>query len=154
MASRGVGHDIVMVARRGGRLWKMARAEIGSFPGDSALLEYENRLELDRLTADVVPRLDVVVSPPHERSNWAMALGIPFCLVGPDIGPFAPLNRALLLGAGVAVELHSPEAAAELPAVLSELRDRGLLVRMADNGTGPPIDGFQRAARILAEGTL
>jgi hypothetical protein len=153
-AGRGAGHDVRLFARRGGRLARAARGLLRGAPDATraaSIVEWESRTELDRLTAERLPAVDVVVSPPHERSNWAVALGIPFLLVGPDIGPFAPLNRRLLLRRGVAVELHSPEAAARLPETLAELTARGLLVRMAENGIGPPIDGFRVAVRTLIE---
>jgi hypothetical protein len=143
------GHAVLAVAARGGRLARAVRRAAGPLRGESALLEFDGRDDLDRTTAEIFPRLDVVLSPPHERSQWALGLGVPFLLVGPDLGPFAPRNRALLLARGVAMEIADPDAAARLPETLAELGGRGLLARMAGNGRGRPIDGFRRAAGIL-----
>ncbi len=146
-----VGHDVLVFAKRGGRLARVVERELETVPIGSEIIEYDTREELDRRTAEVLPSVDLVVSPPHERSNWAVALGIPFFLVGPDIGPFAPRNRALLLRAGVALELPDPATAEHLPGVLVEMQSKGILSRMAENGWGPPIDGFREAARFLME---
>ena len=79
-----------------------------------------------------------------------MALGLPFLLVGPDLGPFAPRNREILRRRRVAVPLSSAMEAVALPARLDRLRREGILAEMADRGSGVPYRGFQRAADILA----
>lgn len=142
-------HRAVVFAERSGRLERaVAGATDGARPAPE-VVSYEGREELDRRTADRFPELDVVVSPPHERANWAVALGVPFVLVGPDIGPFAPLNRALLLERGVAVELRSAGAARELPLRLDRLRTGGTLAAMSERGLGLDAHGFARAARAI-----
>ena len=103
------------------------------------------------MTAEHFPRFDAVVSPPHERSNWAVALGMPFFLVGPDIGPFAPRNRSLLLRAGVAAEIPSGSEADRFPEFIAELRTAGRLLRMSEMGAGVSFRGFERAAQYLVE---
>jgi len=140
------GHRAVVFARRGGRLEAATRRA-----GGAEIVGFGGRAELDRVTADRFPALDVVVSPPHERSNWAVALGIPFLLVGPDIGPFAPRNRSILLRAGVAAEIDSVDAARELAATLDGLRSSGRLLRMSERGVGVPFRGFERAAELLVQ---
>jgi hypothetical protein len=150
-AIRG-GHAAIVVARRGGRLDRSvgsSRLDLGGKGPE--IVRFSTRRELDQRTAEIFPRLDVVVSPPHERSNWAVGLGLPFLLVGPDFGPFAPRNRDLLLRAGVAIEIHTPTDAERLAEILGELQSRHLLERMCESGTGRPIDGFAQAARILVE---
>ena len=94
--------------------------------------------------------MDVLVSPPHERSTWAAGLGLPIFLVGPDIGPFAPLNRAVLFRKEVAAEIDG-ERADRFPELVAELRRRGRLLEMSRNGWGAPIDGFACAAQMLCE---
>jgi hypothetical protein len=79
-----------------------------------------------------------------------VGLGIPFFLVGPDIGPFAPLNRAHVLRRGVAVELNAADAE-RFPAALGDLRRNGRLLEMSRRGWGAPIDGFLCAAKILLD---
>ncbi len=134
----------------GGRLEGAVRESAGGVGVE--VVRCHGRADLDRRTAERFGELDVVVSPPHERSNWALALGIPFLLVGPDIGPFAPLNRELLLRRGVAAEISSVAEAEGLPARLEGLRATGELVRMAERGWGPDRGGFRRAAQaVIAE---
>jgi hypothetical protein len=139
-------HRAVIFARRGGRLHAFVTRTVES----PDLVLHSGREELDRLTAARFPVLDVVASPPHERSNWAVALGTPFLLVGPDVGPFAPRNRDFLLRRGVAVGLDRVAARA-LPAFLDELRGSGRLLRMSEEGAGVPFRGFEQAARRLVE---
>jgi hypothetical protein len=140
----GSPHRGVVFAARGRRL------EAAVAGGGAELVAFGDRTELDRETAARFPEFDTVVSPPHERSHWAVGLGVPFFLVGPDIPPFAPRNRALLLEEGVAVSLDDA-GAARFPALLDGLRAEGTLLRMAEAGVGPPVDGFRVAARLLLE---
>ncbi len=139
-------HRAVVVARWGGRL----QAEVRRRASSVSVVLHEDREDLDRKTADVFPELDVVASPPHERSNWAVALAVPFLLVGPDIGPFAPRNRDFLLRRGVARELDVA-GARRLPELLAEWRSGGHLRRMSEAGAGVPFRGFERAAQRLRE---
>lgn len=160
-ATAAAGHDAIVFARQGGALERAVRDGGGTAgaaaPAGAAgtaipeIVPFDGRPDLDARTAERFTAFDAVVSPPHERSNWAVALGVPFFLVGPDIGPFAPRNRALLLRAGVAAEIRDESDAAALPARLADLRAKGLLLRMSESGTAGPIDGFRRAARLLEE---
>ena len=131
----------------GGRLERALHGCLPALSGE--VLRFSGREGLDRLTKSRIAEIDVVVSPPHERSNWAFALGLPFLLVGPDIGPFAPLNRALLLRRRVALEIPTPAAAETVPERLAELRTSGELARMAARGCGSDVRGFARAAEML-----
>jgi hypothetical protein len=142
-------HRPVVFARRGGRLEAAAR-RAGAAAGSGEIVTFGPREELDRLTAERFAGIDVVASPPHERSNWAVALGTPFLLVGPDIGPFAPRNRDLLLRRGVAVELPA-DAARDLPRWIDRQRADGHLKRMSEMAGGVPFRGFERIADLLAE---
>jgi hypothetical protein len=139
------GHRAIVFARRRGRLEAAVRA------AGLEVVGFDGREELDRVTAARFAELDAVVSPPHERSNWAVALGMPFLLVGPDVGPFAPRNRAILLRAEVAAEVESSAAARQLGATLDALRSSGRLLSMSEKGAGPPFRGFERAADFLIE---
>jgi hypothetical protein len=76
---------------------------------------------------------------------------LPFLLVGPDLGPFAPRNRSLLLRAGVAAEIESAAAARRLAEIVTGLRSSGRLLRMSEMGVGLPFRGFERAAELLIE---
>jgi hypothetical protein len=139
-------HRAIVFARSGGRLAAAARRPAAGSP---EVVLHRDRAELDAQTAERFPAIDVVVSPPHERSNWALGLGVPFLLVGPDIGPFAPRNRTRLAREGVARAIDSAEAAVHLPVIIETLRDQGELLRMSERGTGLPVDGFDRAAAML-----
>jgi hypothetical protein len=157
-------HRAIVFARRGGALEAAVREAGGealaggpALPGAAArgiapeIVLFDSREDLDRRTAERFAGIDAVVSPPHERSNWAIALGVPFFLVGPDIGPFAPRNRSLLLRSGVAAEIRDEGHAWGLPVLLDELRAKRLLLRMAEMGSARPVDGFRRAARMLRD---
>jgi hypothetical protein len=148
-AIAGAGHAAVVFAKRGGRLERRVLKQGGG--AATEIVSFETREELDRKTAERFARFDIVVSPPHERSSWAFALGVPFFLVGPDIGPFAPRNRKLLLRTGAAAEIASPQAADRLHEVLHQLRGSGDLLRMSKSGGTVPFRGFERAAQYVIE---
>jgi hypothetical protein len=162
------GGRIIIFARKGGRLGKRARSLLGGLSGDftpldtSALIpvelpsvtlvEFNSRREEDVLTARLFPAFDYFAAPSHERTNWAMGLGLPMFILDPAFGPFAPLNRALLLGAGVAVRLEDDQSAHSFGAALRSLQREGGLLKMAENGWGRrPIDGFTRIAKFLTQ---
>ncbi len=114
------------------------------------LISHQNRREENILTARLFPQFDYVVGPPHERSNWALGLGLPMFLVGPDIGPFAPLNRKMLLESGVASPLEAPIDAHLFGARVNRLRAKERLAEMAAAGWGHrEINGFARIAAFL-----
>ena len=138
-------HHALVFAQDGGRL----QDAVAGTDGVETVV-FRNRRQLDDQTARHFSRLDAVISPPHERSNWAVGIGLPFFLVGPDIGPFAPRNRSLLLRSGVAAEIPSADGAA-FPELLDRLREGGLLLRMSEMGNSGSFDGFRRAARLLLE---
>ncbi|NRA03141.1 MAG: hypothetical protein HRU00_11145 [Myxococcales bacterium] len=141
-------HRALVFAARGGRLERAVRRLQAPSP---ELVSYSSRQELDALTAEHFPSLDLIVSPPHERTSWSLALGIPCLLVGPDIGPFAPRNRALLLEAGVAAELDSRRDARALPERIDELRASEALLEMSERGSVTEFRGFERSAELLIE---
>ncbi len=140
------GHRAIVFAKRGGRLEQnLGRAR----PLGLECASFDGRAELDRVTAARFPAFDAFASPPHERTQWALGLGLPMFLVGPDIGPFSPLNRAVLREAGVAFELSDPTAARGLGMRLGQLRASGGLVALAEKGWGRPIDGFAVVASAV-----
>ena len=121
-ASSTAGHRALVFAERGGRLAR-AIAQLSRERRERIDLQlFSDRAEVDRLTTERFQRIDVVVSPPHERANWALALGVPFFLVGPDVGPFAPRNRSLLLASRVAEAISDVEQAKRFGAMLRERR--------------------------------
>jgi len=148
IAFAGAGQRSLVFAQRGGRLERAASLASEGLE----IVSFSNRTQLDEATASEFHTMDVLVSPPHERSTWAAALGLPIILVGPDIGPFAPLNRAVLFRREVAGEIDGARAE-QFPAMIADLRRRGRLLEMSRNGWGAPINGFSCAARILWEET-
>lgn len=142
-------HRAVVFAKARGRLYAAVHREAARVTRGPEVVPFDGREDLDRRTAQALPEIDLVASPPHERSNWAVALGLPFLLVGPDLGPFAPRNRALLLGRGVATEIVSEVDALMLPARIDRLRSEGALLEMSQRGWGPDFRGFERAAAFL-----
>lgn len=142
------GGKAIVVAARGGRLAAHARQRLGD---RVSLVVFSSRLELDRATEAAFAELDYVVGPPHERTGWALGLGLPMAIVGPDVGPFAPLNRAALLEAGVALAIDDAGGARRFGQWLQRARERGKLEEMSARGFGRlDIDGFGVIARDLA----
>ncbi|MCA9705637.1 MAG: hypothetical protein KDK70_07310 [Myxococcales bacterium] len=143
------GHRVLVFARQGGRLQRAVTARAAGGIGPR-LVSFSDRDQLDRRTAAHFDRLDLTIGPPHERTSWALALGLPMLVVGPDVGTFAPLNRAVLTEAGVARALEAVASdPSQLAGRLDALRRDGALTRMLDHGTGPRFDGFRRAAEAL-----
>lgn len=162
------GHRVIIFARQNGKLSRAAvhamhqsrrdfavvdRSNIVHQPlPAAAVVEYSDRREQTALTARLFPQLDYFAGPAHERTNWAAGLGLPLFVVEPCIGPFAPLNRDLLLQLGVGAVIGRDCHAREFGSFVSELRERGHLQRMASSGWGVyPIDGFARIADLLIQ---
>lgn len=158
----------LIFAKRGGRLAKQisallepldlpfrtidATSEIPSHLEGATLLLYENRREETILTSRLFPHFDYFVAPAHERSNWAIGLGLPLFILEPSKGSFAPLNRQLLLEQKVAVSLSSLNHAASLGARADSLRHKGTLREMAEAGYQfRDISGFETIAVYLSE---
>ena len=74
-------------------------------------------------------------------------------LVGPDIGPFPPTNREILLAAGVARALDAVPEAGQLGERLEAWRSSGDLEAMSRAGEGRSIEGFRVAAEEVARGS-
>jgi hypothetical protein len=157
------GGSTFIVARRNGRY---ARAITRAFatrglvltddptqipPGGAILRTYRNRTELSAITGAHFEELDYFVSPSHERSNWAVGLGLPMFIVDPPIGTYAPRNRELLLAHGVAEALETIQEAHAFGTRLETLRQTDTLAERAEAGWGRyPIDGFKTIAEWLA----
>jgi hypothetical protein len=152
----------IIFARRGGELELLA-TRCFSNPGELLVMDVSsaipaesppvtlvitsNRREEYALTARLFPSFDYFVAPAHERTNWAAGLGLPMFIVGPDIGPFAPLNRELALSLGVAESLSDET---EFGEALNRSRGEGRLQEMADAGWRKrAINGFEVIADWL-----
>jgi hypothetical protein len=104
--------------------------------------------------AGAFPDLDLMVCAAHERTGWAVGLGLPMLALLPHIGPFAPDNFAFASEQGVCLPLDGTAAAARLDDTLAELRRSGRLAEMARSGWGRyPINGAETIARALLSAT-
>jgi hypothetical protein len=118
----------------------------------SAVL-YKNRQEENNLTYSLYKDFDYFAAPSHERTNWAVGLGLPMFILHPLIGTFSPLNRQFLLNSNVAFDIDTDQKAINFAAILSKLGSDGILLKMAQNGFNKyNIDGFEKiAANLLNE---
>ena len=103
----------IVFCKAGGRLEKTVRNKISAKtidPSDAKddlkkhfeisnilIVLYTNREEENRATETLFENFDYFVSPSHERTNWALGLGLPMFLLHPLIGPFSPINREILI---------------------------------------------------------
>jgi hypothetical protein len=100
--------------------------------------------------ARVFPDLDLAVCAAHERTNWAVGLGLPMFALLPNIGPFAAENYTFALEQDVCLPLDGTANAARLGDTIAELRRTGRLVEMARSGWGRySITGAETIARSL-----
>ncbi|MFH1372576.1 MAG: hypothetical protein ABII79_02105 [bacterium] len=160
------GGKSVLFVRQGGKLDIASRREFSArgmtcqvvnshepIPSDlpaTLVVRYASRREENIFTAQLFAAFDYFVAPAHERSNWAMGLGWPMFVVGPQIGPYAPLNRSLLLETGVAGCVESLSDADSFGQYVADLQSSGELTRMVRDGWGVcDIGGFDYIARFL-----
>ncbi len=100
--------------------------------------------------AELLPSLDVMVAAAHERTVWALGLGLPLFALFPHIGPFAYENFTVALEHGVIEPIAKYENALGLADTLGQLRASGRLVAMARAGWGRySIAGAETTAREL-----
>ena len=139
-------------ARDSFRDWQIEYGEIGpgdpipAEPPEALIIRYSSRRELNIFTEQFFGMFDYFVSPSHERTNWALGLGLPMFIVGPAYGPFAPINERILIEAKVARNLDE-SAAGGFGEWLTDLRQHGYLSEMAQSGFEKrSIDGFSSIA--------
>jgi hypothetical protein len=160
------GGRVVIFARRAGRLgarisalFAAERLALATAPSVSELPEetvaallclYEDRRELNEYTASLFGNFDYFVAPSHERTQWALGLGLPMFIVDPPLGSFSPLNREFLLASSAAKLIGDVEAASRFGAILTRLHRAGDLGKMAEAGFGRfDTRGFQNIAQLL-----
>lgn len=115
------------------------------------VIRSESRDHENRLLADLWSKIDLFAAPAHERTNWAVGLGIPQLILTPHIGSYAPLNARFALSRKVAIEIGNVSDARHICATLDYLRRRGELVQMATNGFGRvDLEGFAAGADYIA----
>jgi len=114
------------------------------------IFSHSDRQIENRNTQALFKYLDYFMSPSHERSNWALGLGIPMIILHPLIGPFSSINRSILLEANVAEEIISDDEADCFYEKLGLMSKSGKLLLMAKNGYGKyRIDGFKIIGNLL-----
>jgi len=102
------------------------------------------------MTERLFRSFDYFVAPSHERTNWALGLGLPMFVVDPPLGSFAPLNREFLLAHSVARVIANAREASDLGESLDKLHKSGELQQMAAAGWGRyDAQGFSRIAEML-----
>lgn len=110
------------------------------------------RQEENDQVAAIFNNLDFFIAPSHERTNWAVGLGLPLFILRPHIGSYAPLNAVIALKCGVAQEIPDNTTAAGISKVIGELRKSGRLLEMAKCGySHTDINGFTQSARTASE---
>lgn len=163
-SSLNAGHKAILFAKANGRLYQEAMAfflkhnlDFGVIMSSEliphelpqlSLVVYQSRREENSFTAKLFKAFDFLVMPAHERTNWAMGLGLPSFILTPNIGPFAPMNAKLMLDKGVAITVDD-NIIDDYGNHLSELRQNGEIQQMAQKGWGEKIDGFAAIADFL-----
>ncbi len=113
---------------------------------------YDGRRELNQLTERLFGGFDYVMAPSHERTNWALGLGLPMFVVDPPLGSFSPLNRQFLLTCSVAKIISDQGQASGFGETLARLRRSGELRAMAEAGWRRfDTQGFRHIAEMLQE---
>lgn len=113
-------------------------------------VSHKNRKEENDFLVQLFKYLDYFVAPSHERTNWAIGLGLPMFILSPAIGTFSPLNREYLLERGVALDLDTNQKAIDFGETLSDLVKNGTLFKMVQNGFGKyDVNGFESIADYL-----
>ncbi|MEO0019630.1 MAG: hypothetical protein ABIK47_03195 [candidate division WOR-3 bacterium] len=115
-------------------------------PLPSALF-FNSRKEENQNTAELLSEIDLIVAAAHERTNWAIGLGLPLFALLPHIGPFAKENFQFAYEQGVCLPLTNPE---RFGSTIDELRKTGKLIQMACAGWGKyPLTGAKAVAEFL-----
>ena len=118
--------------------------------GAVRLVTRKTRQAETQWAVELLPKMDAFVAASHERTNWAVGLGLPMFVLFPLIGTFASLNFEFAQRQKVAYPLDSLEKAKTLGKIISELRENGQLTQMAQNGFGVhKISGVWEAASQL-----
>jgi hypothetical protein len=129
---------------------QLALRKQGVADGSFRVIWGRDRRSTTTAVAQVFPDLDVVVCAAHERTSWAVGLGLPMFALLPNIGPFAEENYTFASGQNVCLPLNDTADAARLGDTIAEHRRTGRLVEMARNGWGRhPINGAETIAREL-----
>ena len=103
---------------------------------DLMLVARKTRQEDTQRAVELIPSLDAFVAASHERTNWAVGLGLPMFALFPLIGTFATQNFEFAQRQRVVYSVKSLGEARNLGGLLAELRQNSQLLQMAKNGFG------------------
>jgi hypothetical protein len=103
---------------------------------DLMLVTRKTRQEDTQRAVELIPGLDAFVAASHERTNWAVGLGLPMFVLFPLIGTFAAQNFEFAQRQRVVHSVRSMGEARNLGGLLAELRQNSQLLQMAKNGFG------------------
>jgi hypothetical protein len=118
---------------------------------DLMLVSRKTRQDDTQRAVELIPHLDAFVAASHERTNWTVGLGLPMMVLFPLIGTFASQNFEFAQKQGVVYPVDSIGKAENLGQPLTELRQSGKLLQMAENGFGMrTINGMDTAVSCLA----
>lgn len=118
------------------------------------LVSRANRIDDTKHACELLPELDAFVAAAHERTNWALGLGLPMFVLFPMIGPFAPENFLFAKKQGVVYALDTDEKARRFGDIVVNMRRDGILSSMAKNGFGKySLDGCEKAAEEILDAT-
>jgi hypothetical protein len=101
---------------------------------DLRLVTRATRQEDTQRAVELIPGLDVFVAASHERTNYAVGLGLPMFVLLPLIGTFASHNFEFAQRLGVVRSLDSSLKGREFGRTLFDMRQNDGLSRMAERG--------------------
>lgn len=115
--------------------------------GDCAVVCCESRHAETSCTARNFAHLDLMVAAAHERTNWAVGLGLPLFTLLPHIGPFAKENFDFASAQGTCLPLQD---ATRFGTMLNDLHGSGRIAEMSRAGWGIfPVTGAKTTAESL-----
>ncbi len=113
---------------------------------DIKIVSRDHRLDETRRTCELLSTIDIFVAASHERTNWALGLGLPMLVLFPMIGSYAQENYLFARHNGMVYALDSDGKARRFAQLIEQLRNEGILANMAQQGFGRyRIDGVARA---------
>jgi len=116
------------------------------------LVGRKTRQEDTQRAVELTPSLDAFVAASHERTNYAVGLGLPMFVLFPLIGTFASQNYEFAQRQKVLNSVKSIGEARNLGGLLADLRQDSQLLQMAKNGFGVhKLDGIDAAVSEFVE---
>jgi len=157
------GHRVLIFARRSGSFERCAcnAFETSGIPlvertksyatEKASLCLYSDRSSLNAISTELFDHMDFFMAPSHERTLWALGLGLPMFIAEPAAGTFAPLNRERLLSEGVAQSM-SMDRATDFGVTLRSATTDGTLAQMSEAGYQRyDIRGFRNIVKWIQE---